>query len=414
MFLYNQAINGYTAAVKVAARFNPKARLWVEGRHDLLETIALSLKNNDKPVVWIHCASLGEFEQGRPVIEAIRAGYPDYRIALTFFSPSGYEVRKNYNGADWVFYLPADTPRNARSFVATVHPIAAIFVKYEFWFNYIRELYVARIPIVIISAIFRQHHPFFRWYGFWFRRKLDMITRFYVQNESSGAMLRRIGLSRVMVSGDTRFDRVKSVAAQPFSHPIAEAFAGEHRVLVAGSTWPPDENLILALMKNPPVKIKLIIAPHEVDEPRIQQLHKDFGKSAVRMSKTNPEEARNAQILIVDSVGMLSHLYRYGHFAYIGGGFGVGTHNILEAATFGLPLFFGPNHQKFRETVDLIRLRGAFPVSSADCFISIFGKVATDDYIYHQAHRACLDYIERNLGATDIIMRGLKRYLEQR
>ena len=414
MFLYNQTINGYTAAVKAASRFNPKARLWIEGRHQLIEQISDTFSQVNEPVVWMHCASLGEFEQGRPVMEAIRAQHPGLKILLTFFSPSGYEIRKNYPGADWVFYLPSDTPSHAKAFVEAVKPVAAIFVKYEFWFNFMRELHSREIPIVVISAIFRARHPFFRWYGFWFRRKLQMVSRFYVQNEASGAVLRHAGLLQVMVSGDTRFDRVKAVASQPFSHPVAEAFAAGSKVLVAGSTWPPDEALLLNLMRKATPHIKLLIAPHEVDEPRVTQLVNDFANQAVRLSKATPDEAAGARVLVVDSIGMLSQLYRFGHFAYIGGGFGVGTHNILEAAVFGLPLFFGPNHQKFRETIDLVRLRGAFPVNSAKCLENIFNKVASDEYLYHQAHRACLDYIDRNLGATNVIMRGLKRFLAAR
>ncbi|PKP22220.1 MAG: 3-deoxy-D-manno-octulosonic acid transferase [Bacteroidetes bacterium HGW-Bacteroidetes-22] len=413
MLLYNLTINGYTAAVRFASHFNPKARLWVEGRHKIIQRIQEAMKTNQQRVVWVHCASLGEFEQGRPVIEAIRKQHPAYKILLTFFSPSGYEVRKNYTGADYVFYLPADTPANAREFIAAAKPAVAIFIKYEFWFNFMKELRHNNIPIIIISAIFRPGHHFFGWYGFWFLKQLIAINRFYVQNESSGELLRRNGITQVVVSGDTRFDRVKEVAAQEFSHPVIEAFASGNQVLIAGSTWPPDEELIVALMKKPPINLRLLIAPHEVDQQRIEQLVKEFGKGALRLSKANPDSAREARVLIVDNVGMLSQLYRYGHYAYIGGGFGVGTHNILEAATFGLPLFFGPNHQKFRETIDLIRLRGAFPVSSIACFLSIFEKVASDNYIYQQAHAACLDYIARNTGATEIIMTGLKGYLQE-
>jgi len=412
MLFYNLIINGYIAAIKIASHFNPKAKLWVEGRNGIIQRIQEAMKDNHQRVVWIHCASLGEFEQGRPVIEAIRSQYPTFKILLTFFSPSGFEVRKNYKGADYVFYLPADTPSNAHYFIAAAKPCVAIFIKYEFWFNFMKELRHNQIPIVIISAIFRQGHHFFGWYGFWFRKQLSSIDNFYVQNESSGEILRRNGITQVVVSGDTRFDRVKEVSSQDFSHPVVEAFANGFEVLIAGSTWPPDEALIMALMKKSPVNLRLLLAPHEVDEPRIDQLINDFGKGALRLSQANTENARDARILIIDNVGMLSQLYRYGHYAYIGGGFGVGTHNILEAATFGLPLFFGPNHQKFRETIDLIRLRGAFPVSTVSCFLSIFEKVASDRFIYQQAHQACLDYIARNTGATEIIMNGIKRYFQ--
>lgn len=413
MLLYNLVINGYTAAIKVAACFNPKAKLWVEGRNGIIQRIQEVMNSNQQRVVWIHSASLGEFEQGRPVIEAIRDQYPAYKILLTFFSPSGFEVRKNYNGVDYVFYLPADTPANARDFIDAVKPSVAIFIKYEFWFNFMKELRHNNIPIIIISAVFRPGHHFFGWYGFWFRKQLASINRFYVQNESSGEILRRNGITQVVVSGDTRFDRVKEVSSQEFSHPIVEAFASGHQVLIAGSTWPPDEVLILALTKKSPINFRLLIAPHEVNEQRIDELIKEFGNGALRLSQANTGNVRDARILIIDNVGMLSQLYRYGHYAYIGGGFGVGTHNILEAATFGLPLFFGPNHQKFRETIDLIRLRGAFPVSTVACFLSIFEKVASDHYIYQQAHLACLDYIARNTGATEIIMNGLKNYLQE-
>lgn len=411
MLLYNLAIRGYSAAIKAAARFNPKAHQWVEGRRGLLPRITEAMRANQHPVIWVHCASLGEFEQGRPVIESLKTRFPEHKIFLTFFSPSGYEVRKNYAHADWVFYLPADTPANAHDFVAAVRPSLAIFVKYEFWFNYMRTLSHSKVPVNVISAIFREGHPFFKWYGFWFRKQLSVISQFYVQNEDSADTLRRHGINRVVVSGDTRFDRVQAVAAQSFSHPVVEAFVEKHRVLVAGSTWPPDEQLIVALMKNAPADVKLLIAPHEVNEQAIQELTRSLGPRTIRLSKTTTTAAQQARAMIVDSVGMLSQLYRYGDFAYIGGGFGAGTHNILEAATFGLPLFFGPNHQKFRETIDLIRLRGAFPVSTVSCFLSIFEKVATDDFIYQQAHKACLDYIARNTGATGVIISGLEKEL---
>lgn len=414
MLLYNLAIRGYSTAIKAASRFNPKAKQWVDGRRGLLHRITEAIKSNTQPVIWVHCASLGEFEQGRPVIESLKTRFPDHKIFLTFFSPSGYEVRKNYPHADWVFYLPADTPANAHDFVTAVKPVMAIFVKYEFWFNYMRTLNRSKIPVVVISAIFRQGHPFFKWYGFWFRKQLSVINRFYVQNEDSAALLRRHGINRVVVSGDTRFDRVQAVASQSFSDPLVEAFVGNHRVLVAGSTWPPDEQLIVALMKEAPADVKLLIAPHEVNLPAIQELARSLGPGTIRLSGATIPAAQNARSLIVDSVGMLSQLYRYGHFAYIGGGFGAGTHNILEAATFGLPLFFGPNHQKFRETIDLIRLRGAFPVSTAGCFLSIFEKVATDDFIYQQAHEACLDYIARNTGATAVIIGGLEKEISSK
>lgn len=411
MIFYNLAIKAYSSLICSASAFNSKARLWTQGRKNLFIALQDWVFNEDTPVIWMHCASLGEFEQGRPVLEELRTNYPNYRILLTFFSPSGYEVRKNYQGADFICYLPADTPFNAEHFVTMVKPKLAIFVKYEFWFNYIKELKAANIPIVIISAIFRPEQHFFKWYGTWFRKQLSLINRFYVQNQSSADLLTKIGLDHVVVSGDTRFDRVKDVAQNPKKFPLVDAFKADARILIGGSTWPPEEAILAELWKSPPHNLKLIIAPHLIDEEHLNSIEQAFTGSTLRLSQATYETIHNAQVLIIDSIGQLSHIYQYGDFALIGGGFGVGTHNILEAATFGLPVFFGPNHTKFRETTELAQLGGAYPVNNASEFISLFNKLFNDDNLHSLASQTCRNYIQKNIGATQIIVKGLQSYL---
>lgn len=367
VFLYNLGIRIYQILVAVVSLFNKKAKLFRDGRKGWEKRLRESIKENDR-VVWFHCASLGEFEQGRPVIEAFRVKYPDIKILLTFFSPSGYEIRKNYQGADYIFYLPLDTYWNSKKFIDIVNPVATIFVKYEFWYFYLNGLKKRGVPTYVISAIFRPEQAFFKWYGGWYRKFLANFKHLFVQNESSKELLASIGVTNVTVAGDTRFDRVIANAQAAKVVPLIEQFVGDSKVMVAGSTWPKDEEIIVEHFKANPHNLKLIIAPHEIHEQEIEKLRSSFGLKTLRYTKPDECNPSEAQVLIIDTIGILSSIYRYGHISYIGGGFGVGIHNTLEAAVFGIPVLFGPNYQRFQEAVDLIETGTAKPIKSIEEF----------------------------------------------
>lgn len=405
MWWYNLGIHLYTGGVKMVSAFNEKAGAWVRGRRRLLDNLQSSI-TGDK-ILWIHAASLGEFEQGRPVIEAVRERYPEYRILLTFFSPSGYEIRRNYKGADWVFYLPTDTPRNVRRFLDIVRPEAAIFIKYEFWLNYLSELSRRGIRTYIVSAVFRQDSIFFRPAGAPFRRALGAFDRLFVQDENSKILLQEIGIDKVSVAGDTRFDRVVKIAGAAGRLPVVEEFAGGcPSVLVAGSTWEPDEEILVRLINANP-DVKFIVAPHEMDEKRIAKLMEAVEGGAVRYTRyEDTPGACGCRVLVVDVIGILSSVYGYGNYAYIGGGFGVGIHNTLEAAAFGLPVAFGPNYRKFREAVGLIEAGAARSVSSREELAEWFGELKTEDK-RAAASAAARDYVFSRCGATDVILREI-------
>lgn len=408
--IYNIAIAFYVTVIRVASLFNPKARLWVNGRKKIFKKIEQALNGNTRPLIWIHCASLGEFEQGRPVIEAIRDQHPDMRIFLTFFSPSGYEIRKDYQGADYIFYLPADSSFNACRFLKLVKPKLVVIVKYEFWFNYLRLLRKQQIPTLIISAIFRPSQHFFRWYGGWFRRKLNGITHFFVQNEESAHLLHSIGILQVTVGGDTRFDRVAAIAAKCKSFPLIEQFRGDHKLFLAGSSWPVDEALIATLYQTNP-GFKIVLAPHEVHEEHIRNIEQLFNGHSIRYSQATSEDISQADVLIIDSIGILSNLYQYAYLAYIGGAFGKGLHNILEAATFGKPVIFGPNYDKFKEAVDLLDRKGAFCIHNAEELINISAQLSEDQSAYNHASNQCSSYVTAMRGATSLILQEIKRHL---
>ncbi len=407
--LYTLIIHFYHLLIRISALFVPKAKLWVKGRKNIFQHIRQSVDNH-KPLVWFHCASLGEFEQGRPVMEAFRKAFPHYRILLTFFSPSGYEVRKNYEGADYIFYLPVDTKRNARRFVAYTRPQAAIFVKYEFWFNYLNELKKGGIPVLSISAIFRPGQRFFKKSAWWQRKKLRSIDHFFVQNETSKQLLKTIGINHVTVSGDTRFDRVHAVAEEKKAFPLIEKFRDGNRLFLAGSTWPRDEELVFSLIKKNP-DLKFIFAPHEVHTSRISGLINRMPEKPLLFSEAGEENIHSSRILIIDSIGILLHLYQYAHMAYIGGGFGVGIHNILEAATFGMPVIFGPNYHKFQEARDLISLGAAFSVSSEAALNDIANRLLSDPEFLKHASQTSRSYVEEKRGATEMIIGNLRKIL---
>jgi 3-deoxy-D-manno-octulosonic-acid transferase len=402
--VYNLGIFFYHLFIRAGSLFNQKARQWVSGRKGLLQKMGDAIETGD-PIIWFHAASLGEFEQGRPVMEAFRKQYPDYKILLTFFSPSGYEIRKNYEGADYIFYLPIDTEHNARKLVQIVQPKMVILIKYEFWFNLLNQLHKQHIPVMIISAIFRPHQHFFKWYGSWFRKQLRKINQFFVQNRESEALLRSVGIKQVRISGDTRFDRVASIAASQQANELVSRFAQGSRVILGGSTWSPDEKLLAHYLKSTPQDVKLIIAPHEVHEGRIQSILQLFnGMETMRYSEATKENIDRARVLIIDGIGFLSALYRYCRVAYIGGGFGKGIHNILEAVTFGKPVLFGPEHQKFGEALSLLEEGGAFAISHEQDLREHLDRLLSNDEFYAVASENCLQFIDKNKGATPLIL----------
>ncbi len=406
----------YTAGIRCAALFgHGKARLMVQGWKEWGKGAAWRAK--DKKLAWFHAASLGEFEQARPVLEAFRQRHPDHQVLVTFFSPSGYEVRKNYPQADAVRYLPMDTPRNARRVAETVNPDVVFFVKYEFWYNYLNTLRRHGVPTYIFSAIFRPEQYFFKPWGRWFVRQLrDCFTHLFVQNEESLALLRSHGISHCSLAGDTRFDRVHQIAQAAEPDAVAERFLQGHDgpVLVAGSTWPPDEQLLARLRESKKwFPERIIIAPHEIHEEHLRSIEALFPDS-IRYSEcinaltqSHNNTFTHSKVLIIDNIGLLSKLYRYATVAYIGGGFGVGIHNILEAVAYGKPVVFGPNYHKFQEAHDIIELRGGMTVDEKPD-VSLLRKWFTDDDIYHAASDACLQLMRRNLGSTDKILNTIE------
>ncbi|MCF8366996.1 MAG: 3-deoxy-D-manno-octulosonic acid transferase [Bacteroidales bacterium] len=403
MFLYNFMIHVYQFFIRIFSLFNTKAKKWIEGRSGIFNKIEVEIKH-DKPIAWFHCASLGEFEQGRPVIEAFRKYFPDYRILLTFFSPSGYEIRKNFPGADYIYYLPSDTSSNAKRFLNITRPKIAFFIKYEYWFNYILQLKKSGIPVIGVASIFRPGQRFFRWYGKWQLQMLKTFSHFFVQNKTSAELLKSAGIDQVTVSGDTRFDRVFEVAQQKKTFPVIEHFRGESQLFIAGSTWPPDEALIIELIKQKKENLKFIIAPHEVHKERIDSLMAKLPTGSLRFSQATEANISSATTLVIDNIGILSHLYQYAALAYIGGGFGVGIHNILEAATFGNPVIFGPNYLKFQEARELIELEGAFSIKSKTEFLEIADKLLTNPEFLLACSGICRNYVNDQRGATQLIM----------
>lgn len=401
--MYTIAIYLYALAVRLASLTNRKARLMIKGHRKTWRTLRDHAKERQH-YVWFHAASLGEFEQGRPLMERLRREHPEKRILLTFFSPSGYEVRKDYAGADLVCYLPFDTPLNARRFVRLVQPEKAFFIKYEFWHHYIDELHRAGVPVYSVSSIFRNDQIFFRPYGRGYARVLHHFNHFFVQNEASRRLLNSLGVTQVSVTGDTRFDRVIDIRNQAKSLPLAAALTGDSRTIVAGSTWPPDEEILIPYFNRHP-ELKLIIAPHEVNEERLRSIEQRLKRPALRYSQATPESSAQADCLIIDGYGLLSSLYRYATLAYVGGGFGVGIHNVPEAAVYGVPVFFGPNNQRFREARDLINEGGSFEVTSADDFQAQADRLLADERAIDQSGQAAGDYIRRNSGATEAIFR---------
>jgi 3-deoxy-D-manno-octulosonic-acid transferase len=409
LFLYNLFIHFYHLGIRIASLSNSKAKRWIDGRKNLFAKLGTEMAECGQ-VIWFHAASLGEFEQGRPVIEAVKKKYPNYKILLTFYSPSGYEIRKNYKGADFVYYLPLDLKKNVRRFLDMVNPQFSIFIKYEFWINYMQELNNRKIPLYIISANFRSDQYFFKGYGSWFRKNLKNVDWFFVQNKESESLLTSIGYNNVSVSGDTRFDRVVQVARNPQKFEDIESFSNGNFTVLAGSTWSEDEKLLHQWYAQQNKNVKLIIAPHEIHEAHLKQIETLFGSyKASRLSNIKNSPASELDILIIDGMGFLSSLYQYCEVAYIGGGFGKGIHNILEAVTFGKPVIFGPNYQKFSEAVQLVKIGGAFAISDLSSLADILAKLSNQDADYEKCASICREFINTKAGATDIILNKLAK-----
>lgn len=410
--IYDLIIRLYEVAIVLAAFLRKKkAILWKAGREKWQEDLKSKLADKNITRVWVHCASLGEFEQGRPLIEKIKKSHPSICIVLTFFSPSGYEVRKDYSGADIVCYLPIDNFKNARDFVELVSPVYAIFVKYEFWHYYYKVLRSKEIPIFSVSAIFRQSQLFFKWYGRFYVEILKNVTRFFVQDEVSKNLLNAIGIHNVYVTGDTRFDRVYEIVKQSQLLEKIEQFKSEKKILVAGSTWVEDERMLLESFGTDEfTEMKIIIAPHEVNEDRINNIIKNasvYYPAGEIARYSSDADFSKAKILIIDNIGLLTRIYRYGTVAWVGGGFGKGIHNILEAAAYGLPVIIGPEFKKFKEAVDLIKRGGAFSVNSNIEIQHIFRNLWSNDVALAKCFKTNKEYVEKNKGATEKIYAAL-------
>jgi len=415
-FLYDAAVRGYGWGIRVAAMFNTKAAQWVEGRkHWRIQAEKQLPPKGDRCRIWVHCASLGEFEQGRPLIEAVHARHPEAAIILTFFSPSGYEVRKHYTGADCVLYLPLDTRANAEDLVNMICPSLVVFVKYEFWYHYLTVLYKRQIPMLLVAAIFRKEQVFFAWYGGFFRQLLSYYEQIFVQDNASFELLRQTGLKNITLSGDTRFDRVYAIAQAAPAYAEIEDFLKGSGAFVAGSTWPPDEQLLSGFFRENSLPFKWIVAPHEIGEKHLAEVEELFGKENVlRYSALRKDKGdTGCRVLLIDNIGMLSGLYRYGMAAYVGGGFGRGIHNILEPAVFGMPVLFGPAYKKFREAHDLLKSGAAFSVKNSEELNAVMQRHVLDVEAQRSAAREAAAYVKDHLGATGQIIGYIaeKRFL---
>lgn len=403
IFLYRLSIATYVFLLNIASFFNPKAKLWVEGRKNWRQKLKQQVNPNDE-YYWFHAASLGEFEQGRPVIEEIKLQNPNIKIVLSFFSPSGYEIRKNYPGVDIVCYLPADSASNARDFINIINPIKAFFIKYEYWYFFLNQLKTNKIPTFIFSSIFREKQLFFKPYGKFYRNMLKCFTHIFVQDEISSQLLNSINIKNHTIAGDTRFDRVMTIAKNADKLPLVEKFKGNDTILIAGSTWPKDEQFIAQYINESNDNTKFIIAPHEVHKEHIQQIEKLLNCEYSLYSNANISSINNSKVLIIDSIGLLSAMYQYGNIAYIGGGFGVGIHNTLEAATFAMPIIFGPNYSKFKEAKDLIHFKAAFSFSQQEQLNTLISDFLSDKDILKSASQASSSYVENMCGATTKIV----------
>lgn len=406
--MYNLAIYLYLFAAKIVACWNKKVRLMIQGHSQTFETLRTQIDKGSR-YLWFHAASLGEFEQGRPLIERIRESHPEYKILLTFFSPSGYEVRKNYEGADVVCYLPFDTPRNVHRFFKLVHPEMAFFIKYEFWQNYLNKLQQLNIPTYSVSSIFRPNQLFFRWYGGQYYKVLTHFTHLFVQNEPSRQLLAARGITNVSVVGDTRFDRVLDIFQQAKQLSLVENFKGSSFVLVAGSSWSPDEDIFIPYFNDHP-EMKLIIAPHVISDTHLKEIIEKLKRPYVLYTQADAASIAQADCLIVNCYGLLSSIYRYGEVAYVGGGFGVGIHNLLEAVVYDVPVLFGPNNERFREATDLKTCEGGVEITKHEDFTRFLDLMMINETHRKELGKRAGDYVRNNAGATQAILNFLGLY----
>ncbi|MBZ4044464.1 3-deoxy-D-manno-octulosonic acid transferase [Flavobacterium hibisci] len=404
LFLYNLLIIITGFFLKIIALFSPKMKLFIDGRKNVFALLKEKINPEDK-TIWFHSASLGEYEQGLPVIEKIKEKYPAHKIIVTFFSPSGYEVRKNNNVADITIYLPLDTKSNAKQFLKLVHPELAFFIKYEFWLNYLNELKKLKTPTYLISGIFRDNQMFFKWYGGFYRKALETFTYFFVQNENSKIKIETIGFQNIIVSGDTRFDRVNAILERDNSLEFIEAFKKNQPTIIIGSSWPKDETILIEYINQAAASVKFILAPHNIKAEQIENLKKAITKQTVLFSEKENKNLADYNVFIIDTVGLLTKIYSYGTIAYVGGGFGnSGIHNILEPATFGIPIVIGPNYSKFAEAIELVNIGGCMVVSDKEELKQIFDRLLSDQNFLSEKGKICRSYIQNNKGATSTII----------
>ncbi|WP_284651584.1 3-deoxy-D-manno-octulosonic acid transferase [Flavobacterium terrisoli] len=406
-FLYNVLLVLASQIVKVAALFSPKIKLFVDGRKTVFETLASKINPEDQ-TIWFHAASLGEYEQGLPVMEKIKQEFPNHKIVLTFFSPSGYEVRKNNIVADVTVYLPLDTNSNAKQFLKLVHPDLVFFIKYEYWPNYLNELKKAKVETYLISGIFRENQAFFKWYGGFYRNALKTFEYFFVQNEGSKKLIQSLGYQNVKISGDTRFDRVISILDRDNSLDFIAQFKNNTTTIVIGSSWPKDENLLVNFINQSNTNVKFIIAPHNIKTEQIQELKKSITKKTVLFSEKEHQNLAEYPVFIIDTIGILTKIYSYADIAYVGGGFGnPGVHNILEPATFGIPIVVGPNYSHFAEATALVNMNGCLSIANQNELNDTFHNLISNEDIRHEKGHICETFVQMNKGATDVILRHI-------
>jgi len=411
-FLYDVLLVLASQLVKILALFSPKIKLFVNGRKSVFETLSSKIKLQDQ-TIWFHAASLGEYEQGLPVMERIKKEFPHHKIVLTFFSPSGYEVRKNNSVADVTVYLPLDTKSNAQEFLKLVHPDLVFFIKYEYWPNYLNELKKQDVKTYLISGIFREKQAFFQWYGGFYRNALKTFEYFFVQNESSKKLLQSLGYQNVKISGDTRFDRVVSILDRDNTLAFIEQFKNNTTTIVIGSSWPKDENLLVNFINQADSNVKFIIAPHNIKAEQISNLQSQITKSSVLLSEMGNRNLTHFQVFIIDTIGILTKIYSYADIAYVGGGFGnPGVHNILEPATFGIPIIVGPNYSHFAEATALVNMEGCIPIKNQEELNDTLNHLISNEDIRHEKGHICDTFVQMNIGATDVILRHICNKLD--
>ena len=407
LFLYNLAVQFAGFLLKTISHFSPKMKFFIDGRKDVFQILEQNIKSTDA-TIWFHAASLGEYEQGLPVIEAIKKQFPTHKIVLTFFSPSGFEVRKNNTIADVTVYLPLDTKKNAQEFLKFVHPELVFFIKYEYWLNYLAELKNQNIKTYLISGILRDNQLFFKWYGGFYRKALETFTYFFVQNENSKKLLQQLGKNNVSVSGDTRFDRVVNILEKDNTLDFVSQFKNNELLVVVGSSWPKDEKLLVDFINSNPVNLKFIIAPHNIKEEQIKELQKSISKKTILFSEKNQRNCADFDVFIIDTIGILTKIYSYADIAYVGGGFGnPGVHNLLEPATFGIPIIIGPNYSHFAEATALVNLEGCVVTRNEKELKEAFSNLIHNEDIRHEKGHICHTFVQMNKGATSIILKHI-------